>query len=276
MAPVSDPLLAVIIPTYNRPARLAEALDSLQAQRYEHWTAIVVDDASDVSYENVQGQFEDEPRIRFIRKSQNEGINASRNRGLERALAMGADFIVFLDDDDVFAANYFQKAVEVIREHPEYGWFMSNNFGESKPSSREIVSDGEMDFIDDYIYRKFRGDKAHLFSRAVLADVRLDERFRSSHRWPFYIQLAGRTKIWAFVHDSVRKQYLEEGITRQSKGRRPRNVHEVVYRFARHWHVIRQRPFKLVAYKYLLMELAKSPRYLLGLLRQKRITSGAG
>ena len=258
--------IGVIIPTYNRPELLGEALTSVQAQSWPAWRAFVIDDASTLSYASAQAQVGDDDRIEFIRKDQNEGINAARNVGIERALDAGVDFLIFLDDDDVFADDYFETVLQQVDKHPAYGWFMSNNCGERKSSTRDIVGEGEMDFVDDYIYRKFRGDKAHLFAAPLLRDVRMDARFRSSHRWGFYIKLATKTKIWAFPHPSIRKHYLEGGITRSSTGKRPKSLREVTHRFAKHWYVIRVRPTKLAAYKYFLLELVKTPGRLIRLL----------
>lgn len=261
----------VIIPTYNRPDMLTEALRSLQAQTYPHWRALAVNDASTVDYAEAEARFAGDARIRFVRRDANGGVNQTCNTGLDLAAQEDdIDFIAIMDDDDLFLPDYFETAAGVIEEHPEYGWFMSNNVGEQKASSRTIEHEMVLDYVDDYIYGKFRGDKGRLIAAWILKDLRFDGRFRASHRWPFFTDIAQRTKIWAFPHTSIRKRYLEGGITKADK--QPGNLRDIWHRFGKHWHVIRRRPGKLAAYRYFLQELAKTPARLVGLGFRARVT----
>lgn len=250
--------IAVVIPSYNRPDLLTEALTSLQEQTYAKWRAVVVNDVSTVDYTEVENHFANDPRIRFVRREVNGGVNNACNTGLDiLAEEDDIDFIAIMDDDDIYAPDYFTEAAKKMREKTDYGWFMSNNFGEQKKSSTTITTEGELDYVDDYIYGKFRGDKGRLIAAWILKDLRFDGRFRGSHRWPFFTDIAQRTKIWAFPHNSIQKRYMEGGITKAVK--RPMTLMDIYYSFYKHWHVIRLRPGKLAAYKYLFMELGKAP-----------------
>ena len=255
--------VGVVIPTFNRPDLLGISLESLQEQTWKNWLAVVVNDASIADYSFVEERFAEDSRILFVRNEKNSGANASVNRGFDELEKHGVDYVTFLDDDDELAADYFSVALNKAAEKPEYGWYMSNNYGERKDSTRDIFEEGEFDWIDDYIYGKIRGDKAHLIASEVLAGVRMDTRFRASHRWPFYIDLGEKTRILAFPHDSIKKAYLEGGITRKKKS--PKNWLEVYDKFHRHWYVIKLRPTTWPAYKYLALELLKTPGRLLAL-----------
>jgi len=261
--------IGVILPTHNRPQLLAEALASLQAQSHRDWQAVVINDASSEDYGPLEQRFADDERIRFLRRENNGGVNQACNTGLDHfAREGGVDFIAIMDDDDTYAPDYFTEAVRQIRAHPEYGWFMSNNHGQQKASSRRIDEERELDYVDDYIYGKFRGDKGRLIAASLLREVRFNGRFRGSHRWPFFTDIAQHTRIWAFPHDSVSKRYLAGGITqRAGSSMSLRDIGHTIYK---HWHVIRRRPTKGAAYKYLLLETLKAiPRCLRLLLRGK-------
>jgi hypothetical protein len=163
-----------------------------------------------------------------------------------------------------------EKAVQEIEAHPKYGWFISNSFGTGKPSSRAISEAREFDWIDDYMYGKsLRGDKAQIIAMPVLGSIRFDSRYRSSNMWPFFLPLAAKTKIWGYPYLSLKKDYLEDGITRNVKNA-PKSYRVVYSRFAKHAYCILLRPFKLAAYKYFLLELSKSPGRFAGVWWRKR------
>jgi len=259
----------IVIPTYNRPDDLREALESLLAQSYPHWVAVIVNDASTVDYSGIEKFYTDD-RFIFISKDYNGGINAARNVGIDYLTGRGIDFVSFLDDDDIFAPDFLENSISVIRQHPGYDWFMSNNYGERKTSQRDIESIKVIDWIDDYIYGKLRGDKAHLFAMPLLTGIRLDERFRASNRWRFFIDLNERTPILAYPNASIRKRYQDGGITKGVKGKYkgPKTLLETRSRFEKHAYVISKRPFTFAAYKYLLLELLKTPKRLVLLFMQ--------
>lgn len=256
-SPYDNLKIGVVIPTYNRPELLATALKSLQAQGYENWKAVVINDQSSADYKAVEQAFSDDSRIRFFTRELNGGVNQACNTGLNQlATDDDVDFIAIMDDDDTYAPDYFESAVAQIHAHPEYSWFMSNNYGDQKKSSRRIIKEGELDYVDDYIYGKFRGDKGRLIAAWILKDLRFDPRFRSSHRWPFFTDVAQHTKIWAFPHDSVYKHYLDQGITKSAGA--SMNFKDIRHNVYKHWYVIRLRPTKLAAYKYLILESLKA------------------
>ncbi len=272
LRPAAQTQFGVVIPSYNRPQDLKGALDSLQAQSYGNWRAVIVNDASTVDYSEIENAYRDDPRFIFVTRYRNGGINAARNGGMDLLLSLGVDYLCFLDDDDEFVADFFATALTVLQQHPGYGWYMSNNAGERKRSQRDIEHVGEIDWIDDYIYGKMRGDKAHLFAAAALRDIRLDERFRASNRWRFFIDLNRKTRILGYPAASIRKRYQEGGITKGHQGqyKGPKTALEIRSRFEKHWYVIRLRPTQWGAYKYLLLELLKSPKRLLQLWRYRR------
>src|SRR5207302_842318 len=92
--------LAVIIPMYNAAATVAEAIRSVQAQAFQDWRMIVVDDGSTDEgpgiVETIAGA---DDRISMVSQP-NRGLAGARNAGLEAALSAGTEFISFLDSDD--------------------------------------------------------------------------------------------------------------------------------------------------------------------------------
>ena len=96
-----SPQISIVIPCYNGANYLTATLKTVQAQSFENWELIVVDDCStDGSRELVQNFADKDPRIQLLALSKNYGGPAApRNRGVERARG---EWISFLDADDLW------------------------------------------------------------------------------------------------------------------------------------------------------------------------------
>lgn len=264
----------VIIPTYNRPELLRLAIAAVEAQTYPHWKLFICDDASTTDYSPVLPLLDDE-RVAFIRRPQNGGCNAARNTGIDAAIESGVDFILCSGDDEELDPHALEEALKVIQAHPDCGWFISNTAGDEKSVSKKILSEGYRDWLDDYVYgKKLRGDKTHVISTAALGDIRYDGRYRNANMWPFFIPLSAKTRMWAYPYPSKMIRYLDDGITKNSS-RYPKTWLEIYSRFAKHACAICHRPTKFAAYRYLILELLKTPKRILYLYRQPRRTAAS-
>jgi len=93
-----NPLVSVIIPTYNQAALLQTALQSVISQTCTDWEAIVIDNHSTDDTKEVVESIHD-ARIRYVTFSNNGIIAASRNHGIRMA---SGEIIAFLDSDDLW------------------------------------------------------------------------------------------------------------------------------------------------------------------------------
>ncbi len=107
--------VSVIIPTYNAPAFLVEAVEAVLAQTYRDYELIVVDDGSGPETRAALGPYMD--RIRYVYQ-ENTGIAGARNRGLKEA---EGNYIAFLDHDDLWLPRNLEKQVARATERPEAG-----------------------------------------------------------------------------------------------------------------------------------------------------------
>lgn len=107
--------VSVVIPTHNRPALLAEALESVRAQQHSDLEIIVVDDGSECPLQLANYDTGDR-QIRLLRNTHAEGPSGAKNRGM--AAATG-DVITFIDDDDLMAPQMLEVIVDVLTSHSE-------------------------------------------------------------------------------------------------------------------------------------------------------------
>jgi glycosyltransferase involved in cell wall biosynthesis len=108
---ISQPLVSVIIPTFNRGYCLAEAISSVFNQ--SGFELIVVDDGSTDNTQKILQKF---PDIRSISLPENRGVSYARNRGIE--VARGS-LICFLDSDDLWEKGKLETQVKWMQENPE-------------------------------------------------------------------------------------------------------------------------------------------------------------
>lgn len=111
-APKGEPIVSVIMPVWNRPDRVQDAIASVQAQTLTEWELLVVDDGStDTTPEVLRSIASADPRIRVLRRP-HEGVSAARNEGLRQA--RGA-FVAFLDSDNSWRSHFLATALRAMR-----------------------------------------------------------------------------------------------------------------------------------------------------------------
>ena len=104
----TDPLVSVIIPTYNRAALICETLDNVFSQTYRNFELIVVDDGSTDETQSRLRQYGG--RIRIVTQA-NAGPSAARNRGIEVAYG---EIIAFQDSDDLWQPTKLERQVALL------------------------------------------------------------------------------------------------------------------------------------------------------------------
>jgi glycosyltransferase involved in cell wall biosynthesis len=94
---MTEPLVSVVIPTYNMAYSILDAVSTVATQTYENLQIIVVDDGStDDTIRLLEAYQMNESRLKIIRQS-HAGVSAARNRGIGEAQG---EYIAFLDADD--------------------------------------------------------------------------------------------------------------------------------------------------------------------------------
>jgi glycosyltransferase involved in cell wall biosynthesis len=110
MSSVAQPRVSVVVPAHNRADLLRHALESVVAQTYEHWEAIVVDDGSrDDSHAVARGLAERHPgRFTALRRERCGGVGVARTTGVSAARG---ELLCLLDHDDLLREDYLARMV---------------------------------------------------------------------------------------------------------------------------------------------------------------------
>ncbi len=113
---MNNPLISIIIPTYNRAQYLVRAIDSVLKQSYRNWELIIIDDASDDRTEEIIASYLKNPQITYQKLPFNKGVSHARNRGVDKALG---EWIAFLDSDDEWLPHKLQEQLTLWHERPD-------------------------------------------------------------------------------------------------------------------------------------------------------------
>lgn len=111
------PAVSVIIPVYNLDEYLDACLESVEAQTFPNFEAIVVDDGSaDCTAEVLRRHAERDERIVAVRTA-NQGVARARETGIARARG---EYICFLDGDDLWEPDMLMRMTAAIGENGGY------------------------------------------------------------------------------------------------------------------------------------------------------------
>ena len=108
-------LVSIIMPSYNCGRFVEETIRSVQAQTYQNWEIILVDDCSkDDTIQRMSAMRESDPRIHVYQNSSNSGAAVSRNAALREARGR---WIAFLDSDDLWKPEKLEHQIKFMEEN---------------------------------------------------------------------------------------------------------------------------------------------------------------
>ncbi len=110
-----QPVVSILLATYNRAHLLPRALDSVLKQTVDTWELVIIDDGSCDDSRSLLKKYETrDKRIRWLYQD-NRGLVVARNRAAR--LASGR-WLTFLDSDDEYLPNHLQVRLDYLNSHP--------------------------------------------------------------------------------------------------------------------------------------------------------------
>ena len=194
-----NPLISVIVTTYNNEKYIKACLDSLVAQTFQDFEIVVIDDGSTDQTSKVLNQYSANSRLK-IHHQPNAGVSAARNQGLK--LSRGK-FVCFVDSDDYVAKNYLEKLVAPLLQ--------DSTIDISVCGYQEIYQDRQASYpLKPQLLTGFQATKNLLLNQRDF-DVLLGINFIKNLCSPitiFYIQLAKFTKTILLPINSIPLQRM--------------------------------------------------------------------
>jgi teichuronic acid biosynthesis glycosyltransferase TuaG len=231
----NNPRISIVIPTYNHARFLRTALDSIRAQTFADWEALIVNNLSEDDT-IVMVESYDDPRIRLVNFANHGIIAAARNHGLSQTLA---PFVAFLDSDDFWYPEKLQRCINKVAEgydlvcHAEVwvgpGERRRNAYYGRKAQATYagLLLDGNCISTSAVMVRRECLERAGGFS--------IQPEFVTAEDYELWLKLARDGAKIGFV-DEVLGEYL---IHEHNNSRDPlRNMHAVMAVFEHHFPVI--------------------------------------
>lgn len=154
----NTPLISIIIPAYNAEKYLGECLRSIAGQTYANIEVVLVDDGSTDSTASVGREWEQKDRrIRYIR-TENAGVSAARNTGIDMARG---EWIGFVDADDFIDPGFVEILIGNAQRYgadissARFDVYHKNAYRKRvKQSRNRVMCMSATDAIADVLYQK--------------------------------------------------------------------------------------------------------------------------
>lgn len=193
------PVISILVPCFNAEEFIAEAIASVQAQEFQDWECIVVDDCStDGSAESLKRIAEQDSRIVPIFLPVNGGASAARNAALDAARG---DWVTLLDADDLYAPERLGRLLELANA-TQADMVFDNQMIAEFPATRGdatafhwLRENVQQTGRDEFFIRSARNGRSlnpgymkPMFARSLIESnaLRYDPAFRSGQDYLFY------------------------------------------------------------------------------------------
>ncbi|MGH9767552.1 MAG: glycosyltransferase family 2 protein [Blastocatellia bacterium] len=162
-------LVSVIIPAYNVASHIAESLESLFAQTWLDFEAIVVNDGSTDEIETRLDPYRD--RIVYI-KQRNSGVMAARNAGLRAARGR---YIALLDGDDLWAPRFLETLLGMLQSDASLSVAYPNAICLGSPNFAGRLYQDVFPVIAPVTFDRVLRRECHIFGSLVIRREALDD-----------------------------------------------------------------------------------------------------
>ncbi len=187
-----NPLVTIIMATYNRAHLIAETLQSIQKQSYKNWECLIVDDGgADNTAEVLQPLLASDARIQYLQRpnTYKKGLPGCRNYGLD--LAKG-NYIIFFDDDDIVHPDNLKIGIELLTQNLEFLFCHYNkkpfegqfNYNQLQSIGTFNKIDTDVDFIEKMVTNVIPvASCTVLFKAQCFATIRFVESLQYAEEW---------------------------------------------------------------------------------------------
>lgn len=154
-----EPLISVLIPTYNHGEFLGQAIESALAQQFHSFEVIVSDNCSTDNTQAVVARYQNDPRLRYSRNDSNLGMVGNMQKLLE--LAQG-EYCAVLCADDFYLPGHLKKLASTLIQQPKVDVIYANVYYANETG--DLVEENKHFGLKDYSYVGLRNEFASILA----------------------------------------------------------------------------------------------------------------
>lgn len=188
----NEPLVSVIMPTYNSCKYIEDSIKSVLEQSYRNWELIIIDDCSEDNTKEIVRKFQKEQgNIQYYKLEKNSGPAIARNRAID--MANGA-YLAFLDSDDLWTSDKLKKQVEFM-ECNKYN-FTCTSYDQidehGKNKNFKIVSKKKLAY-KDLLKNNYVGNSTAIYNCKNLGKIKIPN-IRKRNDYALWLQVLKKEK----------------------------------------------------------------------------------
>jgi len=187
-----EPLVSIIIPTFNRPDILSITINNVLAQTWQNTQIIIIDDGTSEKSMEVVKSYNDS-KILYKKTKENLGSAGARILGVQFSKG---DFITFLDDDDEWKINYLKHQLQIFKKNPTLDIVMCDYQVQGDNTEKYIYNMEHFAINYKQMIHQRPGPffQCCMFTNKILEKIEmvLDKNAVPSEDWDFFMNLAMR------------------------------------------------------------------------------------
>ena len=204
-----NPLVSIIIPTYNRADLIGNTLDSILVQTYTNWECIVVDDGSTDDTEIVVMDYvKSDARFQYHKRPETKikGANACRNFGFE--ISKG-ELVNWFDSDDLMLDVALQSKLDAFDDSIDFVIGNSLNFDEEGTISRPYQLNYNIPITaENFINQTIGWITNDVLVKREVVKISFNEQLKSGQEYNFFSRLLFITNRGKYLKKDVSKRRI--------------------------------------------------------------------
>jgi glycosyltransferase involved in cell wall biosynthesis len=247
-----NPLISVIINTYNGEKYVQEAIQSVINQSYKNWEIIFWDNCSTDNTEVIVKKFK-EKKIRYFKSIKLTSLYEARNLAVKKAKGK---FICFLDSDDLWLKDKLNYQINFFNKNKDYQIQYSNYFTKLEKNNKKYLRHKkyfESGKITQNLLNNYSiGILTVFLKKSIFSKILFDKKYNVIGDFDFFIKLSKQFKI-AYIPKPLAVYRVHEN--NYSYKNLNRFISELEFWIKKNDNILKNKNFSLLKQKYFLFKL---------------------
>lgn len=225
----TNPLVSIIIQTFNRAHMIHRAINSAINQTYTNIEILITDNHSEDHTEEICKEYaQKDKRIKYFRQKTNIGMVRNANFAIKN---ISGDYFIWLNDDDWLDNDVIEKCIDILKTNTNYSFitpvtmlYKNNSFHKKELFAPDLEIDNISLRIQNYILSQDYAKLSSGIFRTSIAKKMLDsdgfiikDRYNEDIIFMIKYLVAGKSKVLVNTHYNK----LDEGTTSTLETTRP-------------------------------------------------------